>query len=424
MTAPTATIPAFSSELLRSAQLRTMKRRATALLAAVTVAFLVLARFGGSAGWVGYAQAAAEAAMVGGLADWFAVTALFRHPLGLPIPHTAIVVARKEQFAATLGDFVQESFLTPDAIVERVRSAQVVPRVAAWLADADNAAVVAGELGRNLASLLEFAPDDDVQRGLERLVVEGLESVPLAPVAGRALRLVTLDGRHDDVLQAALVGIDHYLEDHGADLRTRLGAESPWWLPEAVEDRIFERLLDGARAVIRSMAEDPEHRLRIAFDQRLAELATELEHSATMRERGEQIKHELLTRGDVREWVAVVWSDTKDRLRRDALDPESALQTHLTDALVVSARRIQEDEATRARVEAAVEEAVAYAAAHFHGEIAELITGTIERWPADETSRRLELLLGPDLQYIRINGTVVGAAAGLGLHAVGQLVGR
>ncbi len=210
-TTPVAPVPALGSELLRSRQLRVMKRRATALLGAVTLAFLALTRFGGSATWVGYAQAAAEAAMVGGLADWFAVTALFRHPLGLPIPHTAIVVERKEQFAATLGEFVQESFLTPDVIVERFRSAAVVPRVAAWLTDPDNATVVAGEIARNLVSLVDFAPDEDVHRGLESLLVEGIEAVPLAPLAGRALRFVTLDGRHDAVLDASLIGLDHYL---------------------------------------------------------------------------------------------------------------------------------------------------------------------------------------------------------------------
>ena len=418
----TTSVPALGSELLRSRQLRLMKRRATVLLAVVTVAFLAITRFGGSATWAGYAQAAAEGAMVGGLADWFAVTALFRHPLGIPIPHTAIVVERKEQFAATLGDFVQESFLTPEVIVERVRSADVVPRVATWLTDPDHAAVASGEIARNLVSLVDFAPDDDVHRGLERLLTEGIEAVPLAPLAGRALRLATLDGRHDEVLDAALVGLDHYLAEHGNDLRVRLGAEAPWWLPGAVEDRIFERLLDGARAVLRDMAADPEHHLRRSFDARLVQLANDLEHSTDLRDRGEQIKHDLLNRAEVREWVAQLWVDAKSRLRTEAADESSALRTRLAAALVAAGRRLQEDPAVRATLESALEDLVRYAAEHFHGEIAELITGTIERWDAEETSRRLELLLGPDLQYIRINGTVVGAAAGLALHGVAQLL--
>jgi len=419
---PGATAPPLGSELLRARQLRLMKRRATVLLGAVTVAFLALTRFGGSATWAGYAQAAAEGAMVGGLADWFAVTALFRHPLGIPIPHTAIVVERKEQFAATLGEFVQESFLTPDVIVERFRTAAVVPRVAAWMTDPDNASVAAGEIARNLVSLVDFAPDEDVHRGIESLLVEGIEAVPLAPLAGRALRFATLDGRHDEVLDAALIGLDHYLADHGNDLRVRLGAEAPWWLPGAVEDRIFERLLDGARAVLRDMATDPEHHLRRAFDARLAQLANDLEHSTELRARGEQLKHDLLTRAEVRVWVATVWLDAKARLRTEAADESSALRTRLAAALVAAGHRLQDDAVVRSTVETALEDAVRYVAEHFHGEIAELITGTIERWDAEETSRRLELLLGPDLQYIRINGTVVGAAAGMALHGITLLI--
>ena len=317
---------------------------------------------------------------------------------------------------------MQESFLTPDVIVDRFRSAAVVPRVAAWLTDPVNASVAAGEIARNLVSLVDFAPDEDVHRGLERLLVEGIEAVPLAPLAGRALRFVTLDGRHDEVLDATLTGLDHYLAEHGNELRVRLGAEAPWWLPGAVEDRIFERLLDGARAVLRDMATDPEHHLRQAFDQRLVQLANDLEHSAELRAKGEQLKHDLLTRAEVREWVAALWVDAKARLRAEAVDETSVLRTRLAAALVAAGHRLQDDPAVRATVESALEDAVRYAAEHFHGEIAELITGTISRWDSEETSRRLELLLGPDLQYIRINGTVVGALAGLALHAVAQLL--
>jgi uncharacterized membrane-anchored protein YjiN (DUF445 family) len=297
-----------------------------------------------------------------------------------------------------------------------------VPRVAAWLTDPSNASVAAGEIARNLVSLVDFAPDEDVHRGLERLVVEGIDAVPLAPLAGRALRFVTLDGRHDEVLDAALTGLDHYLADHGNELRVRLGAEAPWWLPGAVEDRIFERLLDGARAVLRDMATDPEHHLRRAFDERLVQLANDLEHSSELRAKGEQLKHDLLTRAEVREWVATLWLDAKARLRAEAMDEASVLRTRLAAGLVAAGHRLQDDGAVRATVESTLEEAVRYAAEHFHGEIAELITGTISRWDSEETSRRLELLLGPDLQYIRINGTVVGAAAGVALHAVAQLI--
>jgi len=418
----TAVMPRPGSEALRARQLVLMKRRATALLAAVTLVFVVVTRVGGSTGWSGYAQAAAEAAMVGGLADWFAVTALFRRPLGLPIPHTAIVVERKDQFAATLGQFIQESFLTPEVIVERVQTAAVVPRVAEWLSQPANAERAAGEATSALGVVLRFAPDEEVQASLEEVVAERLDSIALAPLAGRALAFVTAEGRHDQVLDAALVGLESYLDQHGNELRDRVGPESPWWLPGAVEDRIFERLLDAARLVLRQMTEDHDHQLRRALDDRLVTLADQLQHDPALVARGEQFKRDLLARPEVRDWVASLWLDLKAQLQAQIDDPASPLRDRVAEALVQFGHRLHDDRGLRDTVDAAVGDAVRFAAQRFDGEIADLVGGTIARWDAAETSRRLELLLGPDLQYIRINGTVVGALAGVALHALAHLI--
>ncbi len=399
-----------------------MKRRATALLAAVTVAFVVVTRVWGSTGWAGYAQAMAEAAMVGGLADWFAVTALFRHPLGLPVPHTAIVVERKDQFAATLGQFIQDSFLTPDVIVERVEAAQLVPRLADWLSQPANAGRAATEISSAVGVALDFAPDEEVQRSLEDLVLTRLEAVRLAPLAGRALALLTADGRHEEVLTSALIGVERYLAEHGHELRDRVGPDSPWWLPGAVEDRIFDRLLDGAQRVLREMAADPGHQLRVALDQYLDGLAHDLQHSPQLVARGEQLKADLLGRAEVRQWAGSLWLDLKGQIRAQIDDPESPLRDRLAAGLVDAGHRLHDDAALRATVDSAVADAARFGAERFDGEIAELVRGTIARWDAAETSRRLELLLGPDLQYIRINGTVVGAFAGLALHAAAHLL--
>src|ERR1700730_3372163 len=194
-----ATFAPLGSEQARRHQLVVSKRRATGLLAAVTLAFIVVTVIGGTASWVGYLQATAAASMVGGLADWFAVTALFRHPLGLPIPHTAIVVERKNQFATTLGEFVQESFLTPDAIVERVRAAGVVARLADWLSEPANAARVAAEAADGAVAFADLLRDEDAHSLIEAVVRERIEAIPLAPLAGRALRFLTEVGRHDDL---------------------------------------------------------------------------------------------------------------------------------------------------------------------------------------------------------------------------------
>jgi uncharacterized membrane-anchored protein YjiN (DUF445 family) len=419
----TRAAPPLRSEERRTRQLVVTKRRATALLVAVTVVFVVVTVVGTHSTWAGYVQATAEASMVGGLADWFAVTALFRHPLGVPIPHTAIVVERKDQFAQTLGEFIQESFLSPEALVERVRAGGVVQRLADRLADPATGTRLARDVTDGIVAAVDLLRDDDVHTALERVLAEQVDAVPLAPFAGRVLRFLTDDGRHDKVLDAALVGLERYLEAHHDDLRQRLGWQVPWWVPLSVEDRIYERLFAAARNALHDMAADPAHHLRRELDARLARLAAELETSPAMRARGEEVKRDLLGQPQLRDWVATLWTEAKERLRVHAADPDSELRRQLARSVGAIGVRIRDDPTVAAALEDAIESFVRYVARHFDTEVSSLVTGTIASWDADETARRLELLLGPDLQYIRINGTVVGGAAGLILYAIAQALG-
>ncbi|HET6951110.1 MAG TPA: DUF445 domain-containing protein [Acidimicrobiales bacterium] len=406
----------------RRARLARMRRRATGLLVAVTLVFLALQLVGGDAGWIGYVEAAVEASMVGALADWFAVTALFRHPLGVPIPHTAVIPARKDQFGETLGEFVQTSFLTPDIIAERVRTARVVPRLAGWLAAPDNAARLARHAADAAATAADLLRDDEVHRALEDVVRRRVETTPLAPLAGRALGIMTADGRHHELLDSLLRAVDRFLAENHDRLRDRFGDESPWWLPEAAEDRIFERLLDGARKVLREVIDDPDHELRNDVDARVRRLVDQLQTSPELAARGEELKREILAHPELREWLAGVWRDIKAGLRSQAADEDSELRRRLAVAAVALGERLRDDPALAARVEEAVETGVRYVAEQFSDEIAAMVSGTVARWDGRETADRLELLLGPDLQFIRINGTVVGGLAGLAIHAVGQFL--
>jgi uncharacterized membrane-anchored protein YjiN (DUF445 family) len=415
-------VPPVKSQELRRARLRTMKRRATLLLGAVTIVWLLTTIFGGGATWAGYVQAAAEAAMVGALADWFAVTALFRHPLHVPIPHTAIIVERKDQFAATLGDFIQDTFLTPDAVIARLRAADVVPRLSAWLTDPTNAARLSADVMDGAVTVADLLRDDEVSRMIEDAARQRLDAVPLAPLAGRGLQVLLRDGRHQQVFDVALREIDSYLDAHRAEFREQLGRESPWWLPGAAEDRIFERLIDGARSLIGQMLDDPEHRLRQGLEQRLHQLAHDLQTDESFRERGEHLKHEVLDSPEVRAWAGSLWQDAKAALRAQADDPDSELRRRLGDLVVAAGTRLADDPVLAAKVEDGLESAVTYVVDRFHGEISELVSTTIARWDGEETADRLELLLGPDLQFIRINGTVVGALAGLVLYSLAQLI--
>jgi uncharacterized membrane-anchored protein YjiN (DUF445 family) len=418
------TLPPSPSAELKRAQLIVNRRRATLMLCGVSLVFVatVIAGAEGDA-WLGYVQATAEASMVGGLADWFAVVALFRHPLGLPIPHTAIIPERKEQFGETLGDFIQSSFLTPDAVAERVRGADVGGRLARWLAAPDNAARLAGHIADGAVQVADLLRDEDVQTAIDRAVRRRLEATPVAPLAGRALHAVTRDGRHDELVDAALTGLARYLDEHRDELHRRFEDRSPWWLPGAVEDRIFERLLDGARAVLADMVGNRDHDLRRLLDERIAQLAQDLQSSPALRARGDQLARDLLDQPALRAWIAGLWTEAKAGLRAQASDPDSELRQQLANAIAAGGQRLLDEPALTARVQDGTEQAVRYVVEQFGGEINRLVSDTIGRWDGEETADRLEILLGPDLQFIRINGTVVGGLAGLTLHTIAQAVG-
>ncbi len=415
--------PAPQRELKR-AQLVTTRRRATMLLGAVAVVFAATVVVGVDDGtWQGYLQAGAEASLVGGLADWFAVVALFRHPLGIPIPHTAIITERKEQFGETLGDFIHSSFLTPDAVAERVRGAQVGGRTSRWLSSPPNAEKVAGHLLGGAVEVVDLLEDEAVHDVLERVLRERIESASVVPMVGRALGALTKEGRHTEVVDSALRGLDRYLDEHRDELRDRFRDQAPWWLPGAVEDRIFERLVDGVRAVLDDMAHDRGHGLRRQLDARILTFVDDLQTSPTLRAKGEQLTRDLLQRPELREWVASVWADAKRTLREHAADPASVLHHQLAEAIVSVGQRLEQEPALAAKVDDAAEAAARYVVEHFGSEITQLVSTTIARWDGEETSQRLELLLGPDLQFIRINGTVVGGLAGLALHGIAQGLG-
>jgi len=418
-----AAVSLSPSEQARRSRLIWTKRRATALLAAVSVVFVIATLWGGVSGWAGYVQATAAASMVGGLADWFAVTALFRRPLGLPIPHTAIVVERKDQFATTLGEFIQEKFLTPDIIAERVRAAAPVDAAARWLADPTNAARTAAELADAVVALSDLLREDEVQRALDSLLHQVVDVVPLAPLAGHVLRLVTGQGELDVLLDKALGELNRYLGDHRDELRQHLSKRSRRWLPGVVDHKLFDRVLDGVSSVLRQMEEDPHHDLRKQLKARVEQLIVDLETSPEWRARGELLKGDILARPEVRRWTAALWVDVKAHLRAQASEPDSTLKQRLASLVAGVGRRLQRDRALAERAEAAAESIVEYVAEHFNGAIAGMVGSTIARWDSEETATRLELLLGPDLQYVRINGTVMGAGAGLLLHLVARLLG-
>jgi uncharacterized membrane-anchored protein YjiN (DUF445 family) len=384
----------------------------------VTVVFVVVTAAGVHGTLAGYVQAGAEAAMIGGVADWFAVTALFRRPLGLPIPHTALIVESKDQFAATLGQFVQENFLNADVLAERIRSARIAARLAAWLADEARVAGFAGHAADLVVMVAEAVREEDVQRVLTAELSRAADAVDVAPLAGRVLRVIIAGGHHDGLFNAIVSGADRYLADHYQEFRDLFEAESPRWVPDAVYRRVFDRLYTALRHRLAAAAADPDDEARRQFEEWIAGLPDRLSTSPELRERGERIKSDVLGNAGLRDWSSSLWNQAKDTLRTQAADPASELRRRLGALLAAGGRRLGSDRRLQDSLERATESAARALADQFHDELAGLVTGTIQRWDAEQTSSQLELLLGRDLQFIRINGTVVGAGVGLALHAI------
>src|ERR1700744_3164843 len=298
----------------RARALVVARRRATALLGAVTVLFIVVTAVGHHGTLLGYVQAGAEASMVGGVADWFAVTALFRRPLGLPIPHTALIVERKDQFAATLGQFVQENFLSADVLAERIRAAGLVPRLASWLSGRDSAARFAGRAADVVVTVTEALRDEDVQRVLTAELTRVVDSVEVAPLAGRGVRVVIAGGHGGELVNQPLAGADGYLEGHQGELREMFEAEAPRWIPDLAYRRGVGPVCHPPRGRLAAMAADPDDATRRQFEAWLAGLPDRLETDPGLRARGEQLKRDVLGSTALRDWSAALWQRGQEKL--------------------------------------------------------------------------------------------------------------
>ena len=407
----------------RERDLRRMKRFATGLLLLATVIFLVSRWWEVNDGpaWIGYIRATAEAGMVGALADWFAVTALFRRPLGLPIPHTAIIPTKKDMIGDSLGDFVGENFLAEDVVRDKIARVGVSQRVGAWIGQEANASRITAELATAARGVVTVLRDEDVQEVIEQILVPKLLERPIGPPLGTVLEGVLADGSHlrlvDLVCDRAY---DWVTANHDMVLRV-VHERAPSWSPRFVDDLIADRVYLEVQNFAWNVKTDPEHPLRKAIDRFLIDFAADLQRDPDTIERAERIKFQIIGHPDVQKFIGQAWSTVKGMILDAAADPSSALRNRVRDGLIGLGTRLSTDTELRAKVDGWLADAAGYVVRHYRAEITTLITDTVERWDAEETSRKVELQVGRDLQFIRINGTVVGALAGLVIYTIGQL---
>jgi uncharacterized membrane-anchored protein YjiN (DUF445 family) len=403
----------------RLRDLRRMRAVATGLFVlAAVVFFLTLGRDGG---W-GYVHAASEAAMVGAIADWFAVTALFRHPLGIPIPHTALVPRRKDALATSLEQFVAEHFLTPQALRERYLDAEVVLRTGEWLTDPVHAERVVAEGVPLVRQALDRIGHDDALEFVDQTLLPRLRAEPVSPVAGHLLEAVVEDRSHHGLVDLAARELYAWLSTHEEDVSRIVSSRAPWWSPSWVDDKVVGRVYAELLAWSREVRDDPRHRVRQALDSYLRDVARDLQHDPATMARAEALKERLLRHPQVGETAVAVWETVKATVVEALEDAHGPLRSRLAAEVSAFGHRVTTDQALRARLDAWSADAVVALVERYGTEVTSVISSTIQQWDGKVASDRIELHVGRDLQFIRINGTVVGALVGLVLHTVTQLV--
>jgi uncharacterized membrane-anchored protein YjiN (DUF445 family) len=405
----------------RLARLNRMKRMATGLLLLSLAVFLITWRLESAYPWLGYIRATAEAAMVGGLADWFAVTALFRHPLGIPIPHTAIVPRRKDQVGRSLGGFVQRHFLSADVVANKLRSAHVAEHLADWLTEADNAQRVAHQAAIALAAAAKASRQETIEELIEASVSRKIEKTEVAPLLAKALSLLTEGNRHQELFDEVIRLLAKALSRNRDFIRERIDQESPWWIPPEIDEKIAEKIVGSIDRTLLQIRDEADHPIRERFDVALREFIQRLQTSPDVIRRAEAIKLELLDREAVRAFSSTLWDDARASLIRQAENSEAPALTSISNGLVSFGHAVKEDQVLLDKIDHWLVDVVAHLVDRYRDEVAGLISDTVSSWDADATSQRIELAVGRDLQFIRINGTLVGGLAGLLIYTLTKL---
>ena len=369
-------------------------------------------------------RAFSEAAMVGACADWFAVSALFRHPFGIPIPHTAIIPSNKERIGVTLGEFVQANFLTPSVIGPKVNSAKPATRIAEWLSAPVQREKVAVFMSEAIAQAVTSMNDGAIRTLFSDVSRDTIRRVDAGDLASRVLDLLIADGKHAELLGNVLTLIEQAVEKHQAFIRSKVRAGMPWWVPGFVRDKVYDQILGRFKETLHEINADSNHVIRGKIDESLRELVEKLKVPGPAREEAERFKSWLLTRPVAAEFTAKLFEDLKLRLLSDLSAEDSRTRAAISDLLGSVAEHLAKDEGARNKIDGLIEQAAVWGAARHGAQLTELIADTVRGWDTHILVSKIESEVGRDLQFIRINGTIVGGIIGLLLHAVTLLIAR
>jgi len=396
--------------------LRRNRLLATGLLVAAALTFFATRLALEPGFWILLLRAGAEAAVVGGLADWFAVSALFRHPLGLPIPHTAIIPRSKHRIGEGLGDFVERNFLAPEIIAARLKRFAPARHIADWLASSANAARAADQIAAMMPHVIRSLGDRTVQEFVARSFGEQLKELDLAPVMGRFIALFTSSGQYDAAFDRVLDSARAAVAGNADRIYAAVEERSRWWIPKAVNRRMAVAIIEGIEEVLAELRQ-PESDGRERFRRAVEEVARRLTASPERRRRFNEAKNRLIDHPEVQAWLAGMWDELRQLFLADLDAPRSRTRAAIHTGLLSLGQTLASDTAMQARLDDAIEH-VALAVVPWRGQIGTLITEVVRGWDARTLTRRLELAIGSDLQYIRMNGTLVGACVGCALFLI------
>ena len=400
-----------------------MKAAATGLLVVMAIVFLVTRQFESAYPWLGYVKSFAEAAMVGGLADWFAVTALFRHPLGLPIPHTAIIPRNKDRIGEALANFLKQNFLIAPVVARRMRNIDVAGAVGRFLqAPQGQESRIRYGASRLIADLFESLDDERLGGLVKSSIANRIRKMEVSPLLGHALASAINEDRHVPMLEAAIRWMARALDANESLIRDMVHKRANWILKLAgLDAKLADSIVDGLRKLTADMHTDPAHPVRIKVEEALAQLANDLQTKPETREKVEEIKLQLLDNKSVSLWMDTLWQKGREGIIKAARNPDAAMAGKLGEVLQSMGQSLENDPRLKGAINMFVRRAVSGMAASYGGSIVKLVSETIRRWDAQTITDRLETTVGRDLQYIRINGTLVGGLVGLVLHALDAL---
>lgn len=404
------------------ARRRGLRRMRTVAVALLVLAAVVYVATLGQDGFWGFVNAGAEASMVGAIADWFAVTALFKHPLGLPIPHTALIPKRKDELGKGLEEFVGENFLQEDIIRDRVAAATISARVGDWLSDPANARRVVDEVADVTAIALGKVRDDHIADLVSNAFVPRFREEPIAPLLGSLLSEMVRDDLHHGVVDLCLDELHRWLVHNPDTFVEVLSERAPWWAPPRLNEAVTQRIHVEAVRWIEDIRDNPDHHARAALDSMLTQLGHDLLVDAATQDRAERFKERLLDHPQVVTTAISLWKAMRAALLTSVRERDGAVRQRLLEELNSFAERLRTDATLRERMDRTAADVVVFGVSRYGEELTAVITHTIERWDGKEAARRIELHVGRDLQFIRINGTIVGGLVGVLIHAISLLV--